>query len=187
MNAETFDKVSNRIEELILQSPFPEEPFHSINTLEWLMRLEPDADDALKIAALGHDIERAIPDRKVSPADFDTYDDYKDAHACNSAEILLEILKEFGVEQATADEIALLVSQHEVGGGERLDVLMNADVLSFFHVCLPLFFDRKGPEITRKRMVWGYKKLSEESRAMVADIEYPDKELKKLVVDTVGG
>ena len=32
--------------------------------------LKPDADDALKIAALGHDIERAIEERKVRREDY---------------------------------------------------------------------------------------------------------------------
>ena len=186
MESEIFEKVKKRIDKLIVQSPNPEEPFHSINTLEWLLRLEPDADEALQIAALGHDIERAIAERKVAAADFDTFDEYMDAHARNSAEILSEIMKDCGASQQLADEVALLVSRHETGGWDRLDLLVNADVLSFFHVCLPLYFDRKGTEITKKRLVWGYKKLNEESRRLIADIEYPDEELKALVGETVG-
>jgi hypothetical protein len=186
MDKAVFDRVRKRIDDIIVQSPFPEEPFHSINTLEWLLRLDPEADDILKIAALGHDIERAVPARKVKAADYDTYDDYMEAHARKSADILTEILVECGVAPEATDEIAFLVAHHETGGGERLDLLMNADVLSFFHVCLPLYFDRKGPEITRKRMVWGYKKLSPESRRKVAEIEFPDPELGNLVRDTIG-
>ncbi len=36
----------------------PEDPRHAENTLDWLLKLKPDADEALQIAALGHDIER---------------------------------------------------------------------------------------------------------------------------------
>jgi len=186
MDDKTFEKVKKRIGEIVVQSPYPEEPFHSINTLEWLLKLDPEADRALQIAALGHDIERAIPDRKINAAKYDTYDDYKNAHAQNSAEIIAEILQECGVDREEIEEIAFLVSQHETGGGERLDTLLNADVLSFFHVCLPLYFDRKGPEITRKRMVWGFKKLSTDSRGLVSEIDFPDKELRELVRETVG-
>ena len=186
MDDETFEKVRKRIGEIVVQSPYPEEPFHSINTLEWLLKLEPEADRALQIAALGHDIERAIPDRKINAAKYDTYDDYKNAHAQNSAEIIAEILQECGVDREETEEIAFLVSQHETGGGERLDYLVNADVLSFFHVCLPLYFDRKGAEITRKRMVWGFKKLSPDSRELVSEIDFPDEQLRELVRETVG-
>jgi len=186
MDDKTFEKVRKRIGEIVVQSPYPEEPFHSINTLEWLLKLEPEADRALQIAALGHDIERAIPDRKISASKYDTYDDYKNAHAQNSAEIIAEILQDCGVDREETEEIAFLVSQHETGGGERLDKLLNADVLSFFHVCLPLYFDRKGPEITRKRMVWGFKKLSADSRELVSEIDFPDEQLRELVRETVG-
>ena len=167
MDKNPIDKVKQRIDELVVQSPFPEEPFHSINTLEWLLKLDPEADIALQIAALGHDIERAVADRKINAANFETYDEYKEAHAQNSAEILNEIMVECGVNQDMANEIAFLVSRHETGGGERLDLLVNADVLSYFQVCLPLYYDRKGPEITKKRMVWGYKKLSINTRKLV--------------------
>ena len=50
MESELFEKVRRRIDKQILQSSNPEEPFHSTNTLEWLLRLEPDADEALQIA-----------------------------------------------------------------------------------------------------------------------------------------
>ena len=186
MVSDSIDKVKKKIDELVVQSPFPEEPFHSINTLEWLLKLDPEADTALQVAALGHDIERAISERKISAAKYDTFDEYMEAHAQNSAEILMEIMEEYGVDQELADEIAFLVSRHETGGGERLNLLVNADILSFFHVCLPLYFDRKGTEITKRRMVWGYKKLSKELRGKIEDIEFLDEELKALVEETIG-
>ncbi len=186
MDDETFEKVKKKIDEIVVHSPYPEEPFHSINTLEWLLKLYPEADRALQIAALGHDIERAVPSRKINAANYETYDDYMNAHAKNSAEIIAEVLKECGVERDMIEEIAFLVLRHETGGGERLEYLVNADVLSFFHVCLPLYFDRKGMEITRKRMVWGFKKLSPYSRGLVSEIDFLDEQIRELVKETVG-
>jgi len=186
METDHIEAVRRKINELVVQSSYPEEPFHSINTLEWLLKLDPNADIALQVAALGHDIERSIEKRKVRASDYTTFDEYMEAHAQNSAEILTEIMEECGVDQELTDEVAFLVSHHETGGGERLDLLMNADILSFFQVCLPLYFDRKGPEITKKRMVWGYKKLSKELRKKLNEIEFLDEELKELVDETVG-
>ena len=63
-----MDKISlvkRKIEEVIKGSSVPEDPIHSKNTMEWLLKLMPDAGESLKIAALGHDIERAIEKRKV--------------------------------------------------------------------------------------------------------------------------
>ena len=61
--------VKRKIEEVIKGSSVPEDPIHSKNTLEWLLKLKPDADESLKIAALGHDIERADEKQKVRRQD----------------------------------------------------------------------------------------------------------------------
>ena len=91
--AEPLERVRRRIGNVIAGSSVPEDPAHSLNTLEWLLKFEPDADEALQLAALGHDIDRAVEARKVLRADFADYDDFKRAHAKHSAEMLLEILQ----------------------------------------------------------------------------------------------
>ncbi|MFC1538715.1 DUF4202 family protein [Candidatus Latescibacterota bacterium] len=185
MESEAIKKLKDKIDEIILSSPYSEDVFHSINTLEWLLKLHPDADIALRIAALGHDIERGLDDRKIRSANFETYNEFKQAHALNCAEILVEIMEDFGVEQSIIDDVAHLVANHEVGGNEREELLKDADTLSFFHVCLPLYYDRKGPEMTKKRCVWGFKKLSDHLKKDVLEIEFPDNNLKQLVIDSV--
>lgn len=62
--------LKKKIEKIIKNSLVPEDPIHSKNTLEWLLKLKPDADEALQIAALAHDIERAIEKRKVKQKDY---------------------------------------------------------------------------------------------------------------------
>ena len=46
-----IDRLKNEIRSIISGSEVPEDPVHAQNTLEWLLKLKPDADDALKIAA----------------------------------------------------------------------------------------------------------------------------------------
>ncbi len=173
--------VKNRIEEIIRNSPVPEDPIHSKNTLEWLLRLKPNADDALKIAALGHDIERAVEKRKVRREDYENYDEFKNAHALNSAKILAEIMTACNTGKRLADDILFLVRHHENGGTRCADILRDADSISFFHVNLPYYFIRNGLEETKKRCLWGYKKLSKDMQKVVAKFNYQDKELDALV------
>jgi len=68
------DCVRKRIEAVISGSSVPEDAPHSKNTLQWLLKLQPAADEALQIAALGHDIERAVNDRKVRREDYGEQD-----------------------------------------------------------------------------------------------------------------
>ena len=91
---EPLAQVRVRISQLIAGSAVPEDPRHFTNTREWLLEFEPDADEALQLAALGHDIHRAVEASKVLRADFSDYDDFKAAHARHSAEMLLEILQQ---------------------------------------------------------------------------------------------
>ena len=113
---EKINLLKRKIEEIIKGSSVPEDPIHSKNTLEWLLKLNPDADEALKIAALGHDIERAMVERKVRRQDYKDYDAFKDAHALNSANILLEIMQACGIDKKMIDEVFYLVRYHETGG-----------------------------------------------------------------------
>ena len=178
---DSIDCVKKTIEGIIEKSLVSEDPLHAKNTLEWLLKLKPDADDALKIAALGHDIERAIEHRKVKRKDYRDYDEFKEAHALNSARILEEIMKGCNVRKELIDDICFLVSHHETGGTRRVDVLRDADSISFFHVNLPYYFIRNGIEETKRRCLWGYRKLPRNLQEVAVRFSYKNKELESLV------
>jgi len=178
---DSIDCVRKKIEEIIKTSPVAEDPIHSKNTLEWVLWLKPDADEALQIAALGHDIERAIEERKVRRGDYKNYDEFKDAHASNSAKILAEIMKECNISKESADDSFFLVCHHETGATRHADILRDADSISFFHVNLPYYFIRNGVEETKRRYLWGYRRLPDNLKRLVAEFDYQNRELASLV------
>lgn len=173
--------VKEKIKEIIKESLVPEDLSHSKNTLEWLLKLDPDADEALQIAALGHDIERAIDGRKVKREDFKNYDKFKDAHASNSAKVMTEIMEECDISKRLTDDIFSLVRYHEKGNTKRADNLRDADSISFFHVNVPYYFIRNGAEETKKRCLWGCRRLSGHLKRIVFEFVYHNKELEALV------
>ena len=171
----SLERALRRIAGIIAGSTVPEDPEHSRNTLKWLLDLDSRADAALRIAALGHDIDRAVEARKVQRADFTDYDAFKAAHARNSASILLEVLADCNIEDAALmREVERLVCTHEVGGDPRSDLLKDADSLSYFDVNLPLYYARNGWEETRRRCVWGYLRLSPRAKSIVAGLKFSD-------------
>ena len=181
----SIDCVKEEIEAIIAASPVPEDPVHSKNTLEWLLRLKPDSDEALGIAALGHDIERAMEKRKVRRIDFEDFDEFKAAHAGNSADILGEVMVDCGVEEDIVEEVCRLVRLHEKGGDPRSDLLKDADGISYFDVNLPLYFERNGWDETKRRSVWGYRRLSERMKQVAAGLNYENEELDRLLKDAI--
>ncbi len=183
---ESIRCAEQRIRAAVSGSKVPEDPGHAEGTLRWLLELVPDADDALRLAALGHDIDRAIEAQRVRKNGFASFDEFKAAHASNSAEILAAILDDCGVSEATRIEACRLVRLHETGGDERSDLLKNADALSFFQNNIALYFDRNGPEETKRRAKWGFSRLSPELRHLVRQFRFESEELNSLVQSVIG-
>ena len=180
------ERLRRKIEFTIARSGVAEDPVHSKNTLKWLLKLKPDADEVLQIAALGHDIERAVEQRKVRREDFPDYDRFKAAHARNSAVILKKIMLECGMEdERPIQEVYDLVCRHEVGGDPCCDLLKDADGISFFEVNLPFYYQRNDPEETKRRCRWGYRRLSEEAKKIVGNLSFENEQLNTLLRITI--
>ena len=188
LSAETMDSINcakQQIRAIISKSSVPEDPMHADNVLEWLLKLKPEADEALQIAALAHDIDRADERTKIKRANFKDYDQFKAAHAHHSALILKQILQQCQVEPSIIDNACQLVEQHEVGGDSRSDLLKDADSISYFEVNMPLYFQREGYEETLKRCIWGYQRLSPKMKEVCQKLTYSQDVLDKILQETV--
>ena len=182
---DSIDYAKQQIRAIILKSSVPEDPRHADNVLEWLLKLKPDADEALQLAALAHDIDRADDQTKIKRADFNDYDQFKAAHAHHSAAILKQILQQCQVEPSIIDNACQLVEQHEVGGDPRSNLLKDADSISYFEVNMPLYFQREGYEETLKRCIWGYHRLSPRMKEVCQSLSYSHDVLNKILKETV--
>jgi len=179
----SFNCIKNKINHIISRSSVPEDPIHSINTLKWVLTIKSDADEAMHIAALGHDIDRALNKGKTLQKDYPDYDSFKQAHAINSAKILKEIMIDCQANESVINDVVFLVEHHEVGGSVRADIIKNADSLSYFDVNLPLFFMRHSIEETRQRCIWGYKRLSKDMVNHLRKFTYKEKALQEIMDD----
>jgi hypothetical protein len=162
-------RIKNEILQVLSHSASPEDYDHALNVLEWVNRLKPDADFPLWIASLGHDIERALPEQKVQRMHFPSYDDFKRAHAANSAKIVDEILSTYPIARDVIERVHYLIANHEFGieGDLDLTILKDADSLSFFEINLPYYLHREGEKETYLRMQWGYNRMSESAKGFL--------------------
>lgn len=164
----------------INQSPVPEDPGHAQNTLAWLLRLAPNADPALRIAALAHDIERARPDR-LRRQQFADYDYFKALHAAIGARMAGRLLRKAGVTSKVRSEACRLIRLHEFGGDARSDLLKDADSISFFDHNLPLYLKREGMAESLRRARWGYARLSARGRHHVSCLIHSNPDVMRIV------
>jgi hypothetical protein len=125
---------------------YPYNRTHLLRSLEWLDRIAPGARDAVRLATLTHDMERAFPgpDQPINTRLIDP--DYERAHAERSARIVGEWLREQQADEALVQDVEALVRVHEVGGWLEADLVQAADSLSFLDTNVDLFleFARRG-------------------------------------------
>lgn len=112
---------------------------HMTNSLEWLDRIGTGSREAVRIATLTHDMERAFPgpDQPVWNGDEDR--DYYVAHSNRSARIVGAWLAGQGCEAAFVSDVEALIQVHEFGGWPEADLVQAADSLSFLDVNVDLF------------------------------------------------
>lgn len=114
---------------------------HLRRTVHWLRVLDPGVSDALVLAALTHDMERAFPgpDMPVQDARRGPDPEYNRRHQERSARIVGEWLRQQGAGESLVAEVEQLIAVHEEGGWPEADLLQAADSLSFLEVNVDLF------------------------------------------------
>jgi hypothetical protein len=147
---------------------------HLDRTLDYVRELDPSAGEALQIAAVTHDIERAWPDDSagwVPSRDWNSTE-YNRWHQDRCAEMVERWLRDQGADESLVVAVRDLVAVHEDGGWPEADVLQAADSLSFLDTMVPLVVawvdngladeehaaaklhhsvDRMSPDLTRAR------------------------------------
>ena len=140
---------------------------HALDVWQWVLRLAPDASEALQIAALFHDIERLASeaDARVEQHAGD-YLAFKQAHAARGARMMLAALSPLDVPYPVQERAARLVARHEQPEDDpELGLLNDADALSFFALNSPGFLAYFGPEHTHKKVDYTLRRMrSDEAR-----------------------
>ena len=176
-----FEQIKQEIENIYKNSDCSnpsdrkKDPIHSKLTLKWVLKLKPDADDALKIAALGHDIDRAIENRRVKKEDYNDYDRYKKEHAIESAKIITELLKKYKCNRNIVKKVRYLIENHEAGGTSEANILRDADSLTFFNFDISYYLKDRGVEKTKDKIKFMYDRLSKKAKNLVKSIKFNQK------------
>lgn len=187
-------ELEGKVEEIISESPAETDVTHSKSTRDWVIKLKPDADYALQIAALAHDIDRGFikvnrgEDMRKEFAkheDFTIYDEVKIRHSKRGADIIYGLLEEYGFNESFRRKVKHLVECHEFGGDPESDILRDADSLSFFKDNLEFYFGKLGSGKTRSKIKFMYDRMSERARGIVKGFEYNNRELNSIFKDVV--
>jgi hypothetical protein len=143
--------------------------------------------EELRIAALGHDLERGFRDGKVYEKMYQSDDgflnkDFLKYHQERSAEILADFLKNNHYPSDKIAKVHTLVSNHETGGDFDSNILKDADSVSFFKNNSKHFIEVKTVESSVKKVLkklqWMYNRISFNEAKEAASPYYRDAVLK---------
>lgn len=160
---------------------------HLKRTVYWARALDPAADEAVLIAALTHDIQRAEGDRPAITdeafKDFNV-EDYLQYHQEKGGEMMEDFLIRSNAPVELAKKVNHLISKHEVGGDREQDLLRDADSISFLENLVDLFIEEKIPdfgfEAVQKKFKWMFERIGSDKAKQLAEPFYKDA-LKKLM------
>jgi hypothetical protein len=116
---------------------YPYNRTHLLKTLDWLDRLQPDAPEAVRLAALTHDMERAFGGPDAIPIAINSRE-YEEAHSNRSAKIVGAWLREQRADERLVEQVEALIRVHEWGGSPDADLVQAADSLSFLETNVEL-------------------------------------------------
>lgn len=164
-----FEEIKKEIEDILVSRKSDPELPHANGTLNWLLKIKPDADDALKIAAFAHDIERCVVMHEKSSDylivnEFEKYLTLKQEHADKGAEIVATILEKYGVGEAERERVKYLIAHHEVGGANDADIMCDADSMSYLEDNFDGYLKRYGPDRARVKLEWMFGRMSEKGK-----------------------
>ncbi|MFZ2189995.1 MAG: HD domain-containing protein [Candidatus Magasanikiibacteriota bacterium] len=108
---------------------------HFERTVYWMKELKPDADEAMFIAAYGHDIHRAFRKERSPEKFFKNIElnnpDYIEEHQKVGAEMMANFLRKNKYNEKDVLRIYEMINLHETGGTPESDILKDADSISY--------------------------------------------------------
>jgi hypothetical protein len=167
---------------------------HTAAVLEWVEKLYFGCPDALRIAAAGHDWDRAFEHERDRMEDYPKegskpisawYDVHKMMHAANTARILRRELGAVIPSDMMLD-VVYLVLHHETGGasGVLLDrytgtydlnnaacVLQRADSLAFFNI-LDTYVEWRSSEKVEQKIRYMYGRASAHVQGLIRELSF---------------
>ncbi len=121
---------------------YPYNSYHLLKSLEWLDRIAPGSREAVRLATLTHDMERAFPGPDQPKLKSLVDPEYHALHSARSARIVGQWLLAQGAGESLVSDVEALIGVHEDGGWPEANLVQAADSLSFLDCNIDLFLSR---------------------------------------------
>lgn len=185
MNSPYFDTLNEFVENAYTKNGVVDSSYkHLLNTVDWVLKLSPDAGDGLILAALSHDVERAFRQGDVLNILKNSQEGFRDKnflrlHQERGAEIVANFLAQKGASSELVEKVRKNILKHEDGGDEEQNLLKDADSISFFDNEHALRFIEKklptdGVEKVINKINWMFQRITSARAKEIAQPMYQE-------------
>lgn len=172
-----FEKTKKFVEE-----SFGEKKIHLERTGYWIKEIHPKADNAMIIAAISHDIERAFREEKDKHNVISNKQELR-YHEEKGAEIMGNFLEKEGVDKDFIQRVKMLIRRHEEGGNDDQNIMKDGDSVSWLENNVDRWVQdmvpRKGKEVVKRKFDWMYNRITSEQARKIVEPWYREG-IKKL-------
>ena len=141
----------------------------------WVVRLEPEASPALRLAARAHHLRRWVVPRSSYPEGRAGYLHWRRDQKQRHATELHEILEQAGIDPSAADRAAAIVAKVGLGRDPEVQVFEDAVCLTFLETQLGETADRLEPDLMVDVVAKTLVKMSEAAKAAAGTIALDDR------------
>ena len=171
--------------ELVDGARRPRELAHAKRLTEWVLRLDPDASEPLRIASRGQHVRRWTIPRDQYPQGRAGYLRWRETLKTFHADTVAGLMREEGYPGEVIERVRQLMSKRQLGADRDTQTLEDALCLVFLELQFASFRHTKPDDTVREivRKTWG--KMSEAARAEALKLQLSGGD-RQFVLDAVG-
>lgn len=156
----------------------PKELLYARRMTDWLLRVAPEASEALQLAARCQHIGRWQLPRKEYPEGVQGYNKWRNTLKKKHAELAGQLLQEVGYDQATIDRVQFLVQKRQLKLDPEVQLLEDVICLVFLENYFADFSRQHSEEklIDIVRKTW--RKMSPEGQQVALTLQIPAPSLR---------
>jgi hypothetical protein len=185
MSTENFEKALKEIDCFNSQDPrqkivdgiaHPQELAYSKSLTNWVLKLDPQASEALRIAACGQHISRWTVPRAEYPADRSGYLRWREDLKAFHAEKVGGILRDVGYEEDFIQRVKFLILKNNIKEDTDAQTLEDALCLVFFETQFMNLMEKTPVDKMKTLVRKTWKKMSAKGRNIALQMNLPFEE-----------
>ena len=94
---------------------------------------------------------------------------------------MIELLKKYNYNNKFIKKVEYLIQNHEIGGDSEVNILRDADSISFFEDNINIFLETHNHDQYVEKITSMYNRVGKEAKKIIRGFSFQDKEVEKIL------